>query len=68
MKVGDLVERKIKGPIDSHLVAKTGKYGLVISKLIAGNPSHKCAIVYWANSRTCYSIAEYLIEVVSESR
>ena len=41
MEIGDLVERKIKGPIDSQLVAKSGKF---------------------------YSIAERLVEVISESR
>ena len=68
MKVGDLVQRKIKSPIDAELVTKTGKYGVVVSKQIAGKPAHKCVTVYWAKSGKFYLIAERLVEVISESR
>jgi hypothetical protein len=66
MKVGDLVTRKIKGSIDEAMVDKTGKVGIIIKKNSAGDPRHSCVDVFYGKSGKIYSIAERLIEVVSE--
>ena len=69
MKVGDLVTRKIKGPIDKQLADKTGKIGIIIEKRgLEGDPAHACVDVFYGKSGKIFSIAERLIEVVSESR
>ena len=66
MRVGDLVTRKIKGPIDKQLVDKTGKIGIIIEKNIKGDPAHACVNVFYGKSGKIYSIAERLIEVVNK--
>ena len=67
MKIGDLIKRKDSDSgINSDLVEKNGKYGLVVSKEVAGNPPHECAIVWWPRSGKVYSIGTYWIEIVSD--
>ncbi len=68
MKLGDLVKRKIKGPIDLTLEENTGKIGMVIEKHISGTPPHRCVTVFYPYSNKTHSIAESLLEVVSETR
>ena len=55
MKVGDLVTRKIKGPIDKQLADKTGKIGIIIEKNIEGDPAHACVNVFYGNVINSFS-------------
>lgn len=66
MKIGDLVKRRDEKGLSGDLSKKNGKYGLVISKEIAGNPPHDCARVWWPRSGKVYSIGTYWIEVVND--
>jgi len=68
VKVGDLVTRKINGPIGKAMVVKTGRVGIIIKKNTAGNPAHPVVDVFYGKSGKIYSIAERLIEVINESR
>ena len=68
MKVGDLVMRKIKGPIDANLVEKNGKYGVVLRVTMKGETPSLCADVMWSRSRSIYSISTSYIEVINENR
>ncbi len=63
MKKGDLVKR-IK-PLDD--VYNDG-VGIIVGKHIAGNPPHKCIDVFYPKVGKTWSIAESLMEVISESR
>ena len=63
LKIGDLVSRRIKRPIDKDLADKTGHLGLVVSRQMCGNPIHPCVDVWWMKSGKTYSIAERLLEV-----
>ena len=68
MKAGDIVKRKIKGPIDARLVEKNGKYGVVLRVTMKGETPSLCADVMWPRSRSIYSISTYYIEVINENR
>ena len=68
MKVGDLVRRKSGSkPVSGFFLADNG-VGIIISKHIAGNPPHKCIDVFYPKVGKAWSIAESLVEVISESR
>ena len=58
VKVGSLVRRK-KGEF-----LGCGGYGIVVSLYRAGNPSHNCADVFWANDGSIYGIGCSRIETV----
>ena len=68
MKVGDLVKR-IK-PLDDDCNAKRARngVGIVVGKHWGGDPRHKCIDVFYPNVGKTWSIAESLMEVISESR
>ncbi len=69
MEVGDLVIRKVQGIPDYMLkpaVEQRQKlgHGVIISKQMAGNPSHPCISVYYPKAGEIYDIGESLMEVV----
>jgi len=69
MKVGDMVKRQFnharwKEAREQH---KRLGYGIILSKHIAGRPSHPCITVLYPKAGKIYDIAESLMEVVSES-
>jgi len=73
MKVGDLVIRRIpkRGTARrAPALEQRGKlgHGVVLTKQMAGNPSHPCITVYYPKVGEMYDIAESLMEVISESR
>jgi len=68
MKVGDIVKRKIKGPIDFDLEKKTGKFGIILKKPTPWAPKALCITVFYPQSGKVYSISESLVEVINESR
>ena len=63
MKVGDIVKRKIKGPIDARLVEKNGKYGVILRVAMKGETPSLCADVMWSRSMLIYSISTSYLEV-----
>ena len=63
LKIGDLVSRTIKSPIDKNLADKTGYLGLVVSRRMAGNPLHPTVDVWWMKSGRTYSNGESLVEI-----
>ena len=67
MKIGDLVSRIIKRPMDKQLSDKTGHLGLIVSRRMSGDPVHPTVQVWWMKSGKTYSIAESLVEVVCKS-
>ena len=73
MKVGDLVIRKIPERGTARLApaleqrSKLG-HGVILTKQMAGNPSHPCITVYYPKTGDMYDIAESLMEVLSEAR
>ena len=73
MKVGDLVIRRIPERGSARLAPaleqrrKLG-HGVILSKQMAGNPSHPCITVYYPKVGEMYDIAESLMEVLSASR
>lgn len=73
MKVGDLVIRRIPKRGTARLApaleqrSKLG-HGVILTKQMAGNPSHPCITVYYPKVGEMYDIAESLMEVISESR
>lgn len=74
MKVGDLVIRKLfyrhtkrRPPEELKLRQRHGP-GIILTKQLAGSPSHPCITVYYPKSGKIYDIAESLVEVVSEAR
>mgnify|MGYP003110063524 FL=1 len=73
MKVGDLVIRRIPERGTARLAgaleqrSKLG-HGVILTKQMAGNPSHPCITVYYPKVGKMYDIAESLMEVISESR
>ena len=73
MQVGDLVIRKIPERGSARLApaleqrSKLG-HGVILSKQMAGNPSHPCITVYYPKVGKMYDIAESLMEVLSASR
>ena len=67
LKIGDLVSRRIKRPIDKEMADETGHIGLVISKKMSGNPLHPCVDVWWMKSGRTYAIGESLVEVLCKS-
>ena len=76
MKVGDLVIRDIgfennKTGIGMREAAKQRQrlgYGVILTKQMAGNPSHPCITVFYPQTGKIYDIAESLMEVINESR
>ena len=73
MKVGDLVIRKVRGALSCDLRAAVNQrellgHGIILTKQMAGNPSHPCVSVYYPKTGQIYDIAESLMEVISESR
>tara|TARA_R100000152_G_C6620123_1_gene71117 strand:- start:254 stop:472 length:219 start_codon:yes stop_codon:yes gene_type:complete len=72
MKVGDLVIRKIPPIGVLHPIAMEQRkelgHGIIVSKQMAGNPSHPCITVYYPKVGKMYDIAESLMEVISASR
>ena len=68
MRVGDLVCRKIKGPIDQQTVRSTGKIGIITKKMVSPISSNPYVVVFWAKSGKLYNISERLVEVISEGR
>ena len=67
LKIGDLVTRIIKGPMDRQLSNSTGHLGLVVSRRMSGTPLHPTVEVWWMKSGQTYSIGESLVEVISEA-
>ena len=72
MKVGDLVIRKVRGVPDYMMRAAVNQrkrlgHGTILTKQMAGNPSHPCVSVYYPKTGQIYDIAESLMEVISES-
>ena len=65
LKIGDLVRRSIKWPMDVELTKSTGKFGIVVSRKMDGNPVHPCVEVLYMKTGKVYSIAESRVEVVS---
>ena len=72
MKVGDLVIRKKspEGWKNQPAMKQRNRLGLglVVSKQMAGTPSHPCVSVFYSKTGETWDIAESLMEVVSESR
>ena len=68
MKVGDLVRRKFGSKPESRVGFTDNGVGIIVSKHIAGNPEHKCINVFYPKVGKTWSIAESLVEVISESR
>ena len=73
MQVGDLVIRKIPdrgtGGRSGALVQRRELgHGVILTKQMAGKPSHPCITVYYPKVGKMYDIAESLMEVISESR
>ena len=64
IRVGDLVKRRIRGPIDNDLVEEYGEYGIVVSRQMVGNPIHPCVSVSWSKIPRPCSISESYLEVV----
>ncbi len=65
LKIGDLVTRTIKRPMDKQLADKTGHLGLVVSRRMSGTPLHPTVEVWWMKSGKTYSIGENLVELIS---
>ena len=63
LKVGDLVCRRIRTPMDVELSESTGKLGIVVSRKMSGMPLHPCVEVWYMKSGKVYSIGESLVEV-----
>ena len=68
MKVGDLVQRKIRDEYylrqaDIQQKKRLG-IGIVVSKYRDGDPEHPCVIVYYSKVGASYGIAESLLEVI----
>lgn len=64
MKVGDLVIRKnVMSGADQR--ERLGA-GIVLTKQMTGRPLHPCITVFYSKIGEAYSIAESLMEVVSE--
>ncbi len=73
MKVGDLVIRRVRNLPDwkrrwSLNQRELLGHGVVMTKQMAGEPSHPCVTVYYPKAGKMYDIAESLLEVISESR
>ncbi len=73
MKVGDLVIRKVPERGTGRRAAALRQrrelgHGVVLTKQMAGQPSHPCVSVYYPQAGQIYDIAESLMEVISEGR
>lgn len=73
MKIGDLVIRRIPERGSARLATAIDQkerlgMGLVLSKQMAGSPSHSCVSVYYPKVGKIYDIAESLMEVINEER
>jgi len=69
MKIGDLIIRRVFHRATAAINQRELLgFGIVISKIMAGTPEHPCVIVFYPKVGKSYSIAESLVEVVSESR
>tara|TARA_B100001113_G_C21005480_1_gene576885 strand:- start:134 stop:349 length:216 start_codon:yes stop_codon:yes gene_type:complete len=71
VKVGDLVKRKVSLGTTYPLLGDTKEsvgVGIIVGKHIAGDPAHKCIDVFYPKVGKTWSIAERLVEVISESR
>lgn len=73
MKPGDLVIRKTRDIPDFMLQVAINQrnllgHGVILTKQVAGNPSHPCISVYYPKVGKIYDIAESLMEVISEGR
>ena len=73
MKVGDLVIRKVRS-IPDHMLKpaveqrqKLG-HGIILSRQMAGYPSHPCLSVYYPKAGEIYEIAESLMEVIGKAK
>ena len=68
MKVGDLVIRKISTGTEAVSYDQRARlgYGIVLSKQMAGRPSHPCVTVFYPKISKIYDIAESLMEVANE--
>jgi hypothetical protein len=74
MKVGDMVIRK-NSMTESTLVRIATQaqrerlgYGIILKKQMSGRPAHPCISVLYPKTGRVYTIAESLVEVISESR
>ena len=72
MRVGDLVIRKIPERGSCRLAPALRQrrelgHGVILSKQMAGDPSHPCITVYYPKAGRMYDIAESLMEVISGS-
>jgi len=73
VQVGDLVIRRILHVPDWKARAAINQrellgHGVVMTKQMAGEPSHPCVTVYYPKVGATYDIAESLLEVLSEGR
>ena len=66
MKVGDLVLRKKGKDMSSKIMRHEFGYGIILSKQMAGNPTHPCITVLYPKIGKEWDIAESLVEVISE--
>jgi len=72
VQVGNLVIRKIPERGSARLAPALRQrrelgHGIILSKQMAGNPSHPCITVYYPKVGRMYDIAESLMEVISGS-
>jgi len=73
VQVGDLVIRKINSAIHWRQASAVQQremlgMGIILSKQMAGSPSHPCVTVFYPKVNKKYSIAESLLEVVNANR
>ena len=73
MQVGDLVIRKVQGLPDYLLKPAVEQrqllgHGIVLSRQMAGRPSHPCLSVYYPKAGEIYEIAESLMEVIGKAK
>ena len=73
MQVGDLVIRKVQG-LPEYLLKPAAEqrqrlgHGIVLSRQMAGRPSHPCLSVYYPKAGEIYDIAESLMEVIGKAK
>ena len=67
MKVGDLVIRNVNVPNWKTARAQREElgHGLVLSKQMAGKPSHMCVTVFYPKTGEIWDIAESHMKVIS---
>ena len=73
MQVGDLVIRKVRNIPDYMLKRAVEQrqllgHGVVLSRQMAGRPSHPCLSVYYPKAGEIYEIAESLMEVIGKAK